>query len=327
MNLIFDHWRLKLLAIGLAVVMLGAVALYQNPLRSKTVTVGVDYSYPVGLILINPPSKVTVTVSGLADVIASVTPDNMFAVVDAKNVSPGHAGCPNTPCTVKLDVKVAPPSGVSVQSPAPIAVNVDVRQSISLPVAVVARPAPGWSITKAAASCPDSPCTVTFDGPASWETNLVASVVYGNPVNIGSIHSPSQPVQLQNSTGTLDLSAVSTRPLAALDVTTAFIDIEARPGSTSSTVPLVDAPPSQPPPAGYRLTAIVVSPITVIITGDAGALGRIQRILLQSIDLSGHVSDFTIQVPIQYPNGVNGTVVNATITFSISPNPNVSPNP
>jgi YbbR domain-containing protein len=92
-------------------------------------------------------------------------------------------------------------------------------------------------------------------------------------------------------------------------------------------VALVDAPPSHGPPPGYHVTAVTVSPITVLITGDPGVLGRIQRITLTAVDLSSYTSDATFTIAIPYPDGTAGTVANATVRYSISPNPAVSPSP
>ncbi|HEX9561335.1 MAG TPA: hypothetical protein VGA76_08885, partial [Candidatus Dormibacteraeota bacterium] len=79
MSWITDDWRLKLLAVGLAVLMLGAVAFSQNPPTSITMKVGINYSVPSGLILINPPKQTTVTVSGLADLVSAANFGNTVA--------------------------------------------------------------------------------------------------------------------------------------------------------------------------------------------------------------------------------------------------------
>ena len=319
MSLITENWRLKLLAIGLAVLMLGAVTVAQNPPRTRTITVGLNYLVGKGLVLIDPPTKIDLSISGLADVIAGVTADNLVATADATNAKPGSG--------IKINVTAKSLiSSVAALNPAPIAVTVDVLQPEQLLVQVVARAAPGWSLDKEVASCPSAPCSVNFTGPTTWEVNLTAAVVYASPVNVGVIDEPNVTVTLRNGNGLLDLSTY-TVPSAGLDVTSASIHIEAHHGSTSSTVPLVDAPPSQPPPAGYRVSGITISPATVIVTGDAAAIGRIQRILLPAVDLSGRNTDFTIQVTIPYPDGVTGSVATATITYSISRNPNASPGP
>jgi YbbR domain-containing protein len=323
-NLITNDWRLKLLAVGLGVLMLGAVAFSQNPPTTRLLTgVGLHYTVPPGLILINPPSKTDVTISGLANVIGPITSDNMVAVVDATHASPGPA--------VRLNITAkAPNSTVSVQNPPPILVNIDARQTKDLTVQVNARAAAGWRLTKAQALCPGAdipdPCTVHYDGPATWEINLTASVTIPGFVSVGTIDSPNQNIQLQNSNGVVDPTC-RTVPCATLTPNATAVHIEAVSGSTSSTVPLVDAPPAHGPPPGYRVTGVTISPITVIVTGDPAALGRLQRILLPALDLSGRTSNVSFQVTIPYPPGVDGNTPNATVTYTIEPNPNVSPSP
>lgn len=324
MNLITEDWRLKLLAVALGVLMLGAVAFSQNPPTTKTLTrVGLSYTVPPGLILINPPTKTDVTIQGLASVIGLITSDNMVAVVDATHASPGPA--------VRLSVIAkAPNSTVNVQNPPPVTVNIDARATKGIPVQVNARAAPGWRVTKTQALCPGAdipnPCTAVYDGPATWEINLTASVSISGLVSVGTIDSPNQNIQLQNSNGVLD-QACKTVPCASLTPIAAAVHIEAVSGSTSSTVPLVDVPPAHGPPPAYQVTGVTISPITVIVTGDPGALGRLQRILLPALDLTGHTSTVSFQVAIPYPTGVDGNTSNATVTYTIQPNPNVTPSP
>jgi len=316
-SLITDDWRLKLLAVGLAVLMLGAVAFSQNPPTSNSKTVGLVYQLAPNLVLIDPPPSTTVTYTGLSDVISHVAANNLTATVDA----PTHAGT-----AVKLNVTATSTIlNVKVQNPAPIVVTVDALVVKDLPVSVIARPAPGFSVTKAI----PNPSVVHFSGPASWETNLTASVTFPGTVAVsGSIDSPNQTVQLVNSNGALDLTLVRTLPPASLDVSAVSIHIEAAAGSTLSTVPLVDAPYINSPAAGYHVVGITISPGTVIITGDAAVLGRIQRIVLPAIDLSGKSSNYTAQVQIPYPANVTGDHATATIVYQIAPNPAfASPSP
>jgi YbbR domain-containing protein len=324
-NLITDDWRLKLLAFGLGVLMLGAVAFSQNPPTTRTLQVPITYTMPPGLILIRPPTKTNVTFSGLADIISTITPDRLVAVVDVTQAKPGPA--------VKLNVTASSTIGnVNAQNPPPIVVNVDRLESVSLLVQVNARASPGWSVTKAVATCPGAqqanPCTVQFDGPQSWGAplNLKALVDFSAPIQANTYDSPNQTIDLRNSNGPVDLLCV-TVPCVKLDVTSAAIHIEAQTGVTSTTVALVDAAPSNPPPAGYRVVGITINPVTVIVTGDAVTLGRIQRITLPAIDLSNRTSNFTVQAQIPYPTGVSGSVQTASVTYQIAANPNVSPGP
>lgn len=321
-GLITEDWRLKLLALGLAVLMLGAVAFSQNPPTTGSKQVPLAYvNIPPNLILISPPSQTTLSYFGVADVIKNVKVENLSATVDVSHAKPGSR--------VALNVKGSSTIGdLRVQNPSPINVDID-NYTINRPiqVQVSARAGTGWSITKTAAQCPGTPCTVNFSGPESWTKNMTAVVTYPTPVNVGTTDSPNQRIQLFNSNGGVDL-ACRTDPCATLDPLTANIHIEAVAGSNSSTVPLLDAPPSHGPANGYRVTAIDISPNTVIISGDPTALGRIRSITLPAVDLSGRTSTYTAQVSIPYPADVTGNVAIASVKYTIAPNPNVtSPSP
>src|SRR5207247_11270691 len=189
---------------------------------------------------------------------------------------------------------------VQVQIPPPIVDQADTRQVRELTVQVFARAAPGRSVTKPAPICPGAaspnPCKVHFDGPVSWETNLVASASLSPQINTGTLDTPNQPVTLTNSTGVIDLTACRTQPCVALDINNVNLHVEAAAGASSSTVPLVDAPPSHGPPTGYRVTAITIAPVTIVISGDPVAVGRVLRITLPPVDLSTSTSDATFQV-------------------------------
>lgn len=322
-SIVTEDWRLKLLAVGLAVLMLGAVAFSQNPPTSGTSTVGLTYAnIPSNLILINPPPSVTVTYTGVADVIKNVNSSNLLAVVDLAKAKPGS--------NVQLNVAARSTIGQGVTvTAAPINVTIDTyAQNVPLQVQVNARPAAGWSITKQVSECGTSPCTVHFSGPSSWTKNLTAFVTYPGQVSLGSIDSPNQPILLQNiNSQRLDLTPCKTDPCANLDITTASIHIEAVPGSNSSTVTLLDGGWSHGPAPGYRVTEIDITPNPIVVTGDPTSLGRLRNITLPALDLTGRTSTVTFQVAIPYPDGVSGTVANAQVKYVISPTPQVSPTP
>ena len=137
--LVANEWRLKLLAVGLAILMLGAVAFSQNRAVTKPITVALSYTVQTNIVLINPPAKTSIIVSGLSDVVDRVDSSNLVASVDASHARPGSS--------VKLNVTAKPLiGGVQVQNPPAIAVNVDTLQAVPLPVQVNARAATGWSI-------------------------------------------------------------------------------------------------------------------------------------------------------------------------------------
>jgi YbbR domain-containing protein len=326
-GLVTEDWRIKLLALGLAVLMLGAVAFSQNPPTTKSLTISLTYTVPPNIILINPPTKTNVIYSGLADVIANVNDHNLTASVDATHALPG--------ASVNLNVvaRSSDPVHVQVQNPPPIAVQIDTMQSKELPVQVIAHGAPGWSIdpTKTLATCPGAaspnPCAVHYNGPVSWENGLRAVVTLRDAVSVSTLNLNNQPSQLSNANGSLD-STVFTAPSTTIDVTSVNVHVEAFAGSSSVSVPLVDSPPSHSPPPGYRVTAITITPLVVTISGDPAVLARIHNIVLAGVDLSKSTSDATFQVAIDYQSlGVTGNAPIATVKYSISANPNASPSP
>jgi YbbR domain-containing protein len=319
MRLITEDWRLKLLAVGLAVLMLGAVAFAQNPTTQKTLTVTINYVMPNApneLVVINYPTAVKVSVSGLTDAFTSVTDASVFATLDLTKASPG----PSVP--VNLSLK-APTWIKIVNPPTSIALNIDRKSPFSVPVTVrPPRHAPGWEVTKAEARCPAAPCVVNFTGPSTWEANLTAYTDFPQPIENLTNDAFAQPIVLVQNGSPLDLTR-RTLPQAGLDVSTVAIHVDARTGSSGRQVVLIDAPPSHGPPAGYRVTNVTIKPSpTVVITGPADVLSKINTITLPAVDLTGHTSDFTFQITIPFPNQVEGSFQVANVTYSISPNPN-----
>jgi YbbR-like protein len=316
---ITNDWKLKLLALGLSVLMLGAVAFSQNPPTSKTLTKSIDYSsLPANLIVINPPTRTPVTVLGPADLVSSVSASSVVASIDLSKVTAG----PNVSANLVVRSLV---TGVSVANPVvPVALYIDQRAKIALQVEVrTPNVTPGWKVTDAYALCPNKPCNVQFDGPVSWETNLKAFVEFTTPVQFTSDEVPTQTVSLAQNGTLLDLTRL-TLPRATLDINIATIRIFATPGTTSQQAVLINSLPANPPPTCYQITGLRTDPPTVVLTGSPQDLANLTKITLPPLDLSGHTSDFTFKVPISplLPASVTASVTTAQVTYSISRVPN-----
>jgi YbbR domain-containing protein len=319
-NLITDDWRLKLLAVALAVLMLGAVAFSQNPTTHKTLTVPINYLLPDGLVLINPPAKTQVTVTGLADTVQSLTDLNLRATFNLLKANPGPSVQENlTVLSLVNDVKVQNPT-------VPFALNIDRLATVTLAVNVRVRAANGWEVTNSVALCPSAPCKVNFTGPSTWETNLSAVTDFPSPVANGSNDVLSQPILLLQNGTPLDTTR-PTYPSAGLDVQFAAIHVDAKTGSSSRQVTVIDAPPTHGPPSGYRVTNITIDPFQVVITGAPDVISKVNTITLPAVDLSAYTTDITFRITIPYQAGVEGSVQIARVTYSISPNPNAQPTP
>jgi YbbR domain-containing protein len=322
-SLITEDWRLKLLALGLALLMLGAVAFAQNPVTQKVLRdVSIAYTVSPDIVVIDPPTKTNVTVTGLADALAIVNSRNVAASFDLSKTSPGT----NTHVNLVVRPLIA---NVKVQDPVvPYVLNIDTLKAVSLAVDVrlTARPVPGWAWTKKEAQCPNAPCKVVFTGPASWETNLLAYADFTNPVQTDSVIVPAIQVVLYQNTQPLDLTK-NTVPAISIDPSTVQVRVEAKPGSSSRQVVLVDAPPIRGPAPGYRITDVRVDPVTVVISGPPDTLTGITFITLPAVDLGGATSSKTFQIPIPYREGITGPVAIARVIYTIAPNPAVSPSP
>ena len=328
MSWVTESWRLKLLAIGLSVLMLGAVAFAQNPPTFKTLIVAnFQWTIPPNVIVINAPTKTTVRVTGLADAIQAANASSLTATFDLSKVNPGPA------VKVNLVVKSVL-SGVTPQDQSvPFLLHVDRRAVVSVTVQVrPPRAVAGWVVTKADAKCPNTPCNVNFDGPVGWETdsrgqpNLKAYVDVNAPIAGDRIDIGNLLVALEQGGTPLDVTTFAkTVPQSGLDQPSVAVHIEAKTGTTSKQVVLIVAPPSHGPPSGYHLTAINFDPIVVVVSGRADALVKVTSLTLPAADLSGHTSNFTVSVAIPYPAGVTGPPQPVRVTYSISPDPSVPP--
>ena len=114
---IVTDWKLKLLALGLAAVLLFAVAYSQYPIQTVTVDAKINYNNapPVGLVVNGPPATTRVTISGLGSDVRSaiVTVD-----VDLSKLKEGTAVAV-TPVAHVLG------QGVSVGAVTPITLKAD----------------------------------------------------------------------------------------------------------------------------------------------------------------------------------------------------------
>jgi YbbR domain-containing protein len=322
-NLITEDWRLKLLALGLALLMLGAVAFAQNPVTQKVLKdVSIAYTVNADIVVIDAPTRANVTVTGLADALTNFNSLNVAASFDLSKTSPG----PNTHVNLVVRSLI---TTVKVQDPVvPYVLNIDSLKAVSLAVDVrlTKTPVPGWAWTKKEAQCPNAPCKVVFTGPASWETNLLAYADFTRDVNQDLVIFPAIPVVLYQNTQPLDLTK-NTVPAISIDPSTVQVRVEAKPGTSSRQVVLVDAQPTRGPAPGYRVTDVKVEPVTVVISGPPDTLTGITFITLPAVDLGGATSSRTFQIPIPYQNGITGPVAIARVTYTIAPNPAVSPSP
>jgi YbbR domain-containing protein len=321
MSWVVNNWRLKLLALGLAVVLVFAVGYSQYPVQTITVDAKVNYNNepPVGLVVNGPPVTSKVAISGLASDVraAIVTVD-----VDLSKLKEGTA-------VVVSPIAHESGQGVTIQSVAPITLKVEQLATVNLDIQVRATFANGWQLTKAQAECsPDQACQVTVSGPTSIMQGLGAYVVVDEPIASTDRRVPANAIRFVRNSADVDLLKILAFPGITWTPTTVIAHITASHGTETIQVALVDAQPSALPPAGYHVTAVIVSPLLITITGSPETLAGINSITLPAVSLAGYTSDHTFTLKITAPDpSVVLSVKTATVTYKIAPNPAVSPSP
>jgi YbbR domain-containing protein len=324
-NLITQEWRLKLLALGLAVLMLGAVAFSQSNIR--TIQVNLSYVNPPlnakGLPLygvITPVDRISLSVSAPSDL--PLTPASVTATVDLSHIKKGPA--------ISVPIQVGrTDQRILVQSPPPITLNVDDWTTVPLAVNVrTPNVTPGWAILKAVAGCGGSSCVVQFSGPASIATKLDAFVTVNDTIQEQSWDSLNVPVQFEQSGVPVDLSKLETLPQISYTPSTVNAHVDAKRGTASVQVTLLDDTPTHYPPAGYRVTNVAVSPLTVLCTGVPAIVSTLTSVTLPGIDLGHSKSSATFKVQVPVPAaGVTCSPSIANVTYTIAPNPSAQPSP
>jgi YbbR domain-containing protein len=319
-NLITDSWRLKLLAVGLAILMLGAVAFSQA--STRTIQVNMSYkNLPTNLVLVAPPAQIGLSVSVPNDFVLGSS--SVTASADLAHVKKGSA--------ITVPIQVSPTDvRIAIQAPPPITVNIDDLVSKQLDIQVLApNVAPGWTVTNAVAQCGNSlaPCQVTFTGPASVAAGLSAYVTDPNQVAAGSTNDLGLAVLFKQNNRSIDLTKLLTLPQITWDPPTVTAHVEAKRGTSTTQVTLVDDAPTRRPPAPYRVTNITLEPLSIQCTGPADAIGRLTTITLPAVDLGGSTSNVSFNVTIPLPDGVTCSQAKAKVTYAISQNPNIQPTP
>jgi len=273
---IVANWRLKLLALVLAVGLLMAVAFSENPVEARTVPVGVQYvNKPDALVIVQPPPKVNVSVFGLRDAVERVQSSAVGVTVDLTGAKAG----PNQ--TFYGRIKVIG-TGVTAQSdPVAVLLTIDTyeRALLDIEVRLPDSPVTGIKINNKVALCPGSrdPCKEPVSGPASTLEGLRAFVRYDTPIsNAGSFDSPSQPVQFEKNGKVIDLRSINTSPVISIEQPTVAVHIDSAGGTQSKQV-IIYAKVINQAPCG-SVVNVDVAPSSVSLFGPIDQISKIGSI-------------------------------------------------
>jgi hypothetical protein len=157
----FQHFGLKLLSVGLALLLWMVVAGEETVERGLRIPLELQ-QMPGGLeVLGEVPATVDVRVRGASGTLSRVGPGDIVAVLDLKSAHPGRRLFPLTPDQVRV------PFGVEVVQLTPstvaMAFEVSSTREVKVVPAVDGRPAPGYAVGDMTAE----PKTVEVVGPES----------------------------------------------------------------------------------------------------------------------------------------------------------------
>src|SRR5437667_359847 len=175
---------------------------------------------------------------------------------------------------------------------------------------------------------PPATTKATIIGPAAVLKDIVAYAIVDSPVNANSREQLATLIRFERGGSAFDLGSTTTIPAITWSPQTVTAIVQAKQGTLTIQVALVDALPTAPPPAGYHVTAVVITPQLITLSGAPDVVGGIQSITLSAGALASFTSDHTFSVRIpQADNRIRMSTTTAQITYKIARNPAVNPSP
>ena len=348
MRWLVANWRLKLLAVVLALALLMAVAFSEDPPTASTVKVGVTYSnVPQNLVVMNPPTSVPVNVVGLSDNVKRFSQTSVGAVIDLSRAREGA----NQSFTARVN---ADPDGVSIQqTEIPVQLDLEPLATKQLPVEVrVTNVNAGQGISVVPegtySTCGDDAqsCQVTVTAPKPMLDGMHAFVRFDFPVQSAGIQrAPSLPVQFETNGKAISLANTQVFPgKIAYTPSVVTARVETQGGALSKTVGITVNASGQPA-CGYKIDAVSIGPNAfATISGPTQSVAKYGALNLGSVSINGASSTQTFTKQLQTSNDVQvvdpkGGAVTVTVNISrafacgtaTSPGPNegatLSPSP
>ena len=317
------NWKLKLLAVVLAIVAWAGVVFATNPPGTRSVSVAVpqppspEVSLPAGYLLTQKIPKLTVDITGTEDHLNSFSLSSLRVIPDYNAIK---AIGDHVPATVRIPVKVtnADPN-IDLDNP-PTSVEADVdsseSQSETVVVEVSHTPPPGYQVGESNAT----PSTVTATGP---EHELLGIQVRTQQIDLSN--------QRANFDGTVALYPYDSagQPLSDVNVSPSTVSVEITVNAldtsrTSSVVlgPIIGA-------GGSQVTVDSYSPMTVTLTGSQDLLNEasLATVTTGAIDVAGLTGSGTYHPDIVVPTGISVSPTSVTVTVTVTPLPTPTPTP
>ena len=318
------NWRLKLLAVVLAVVGWTGVVFATNPPGVKSVQVAVPQSpemLPADYVLTQPIGPLTVDISATQAHLNAFNPSSLQVSVNYDVIK---AIGSQVPATVKVPTKVTDTDPNTLLNSAPTYVEAQVDRSGSssadVVVAVSRTPSAGYQVGTVQAA----PATVTATGP---EHELIGLQVKTQPIDLHNQEAnfrDTVAVYPYDARGDL-LSNVNLNPA------TVNIQITVLPLDTTRTSSVAVGPVTGVP-SGDSATVVSYAPMTVTLTGPQSQMSSasLATVTTASIDTGGQTGTRTYHVSIPVPTGIRVSPSTVTVTITVAlipPPPTTAPSP
>jgi YbbR domain-containing protein len=271
------NFRLKALAVGIALVVWTAVVYANNPPDTLSFVVPVQFdSVGTKWALDQPLDPISLRVSGTKDNLAAFDQAKVTARVDVSRIT--HAGVQDVPVVILNH----DPNVTLDNPPSTVRASVDVATTRNVPVTPVTikTPPPGF--------LPDPPTVtpglVTVAGPSKLIDQVKAEVnldLTGYKTN----YNARLPVRLRDASGTV---------VTSLEVTPATVQVEVVINSslTSRSVPIIVVVQGQVAPE-HILASLTPNPRTVVISGPQTIVNGIDFLEVQ-VNVSGLFGSVTL---------------------------------
>ncbi len=300
-NRIKHELPLKLISLLMAIALWGYVLAHENPtMVSRRV-------FPVQVVNVGPglchtgsvPSEIQLVLRGRRSVLNSKAIENIQLKADMTGQAMG---------TIEVAVSVQNlPRGVEVMgTPGLVRVTLDKVLSADRPVVlnVVGTVAEGY----VADTSNPSPETVKVTGPGAV-LGRVAKVVA--EIDISGLNTPREfyPAVQARDERDMPVSGVELEPKSVKVV----VKVSHSPVRALAVWPSLTSPPE-----GYTLRSVDVSPLTVVVTGQARRLERLAYAATEQIDISDLRGTRQFTVSLDLPEGVRAIDVSSvTVTATV----------
>lgn len=307
LTFLLGNLKLKALALGFAVVLWGVVAYSENPTVRNTYTLPVDHSsLPASMLIVGDNPSVSVTVTASAQ--THFDQRSLQVQADFSHVHPGVNSIPVHVLTSN--------SAVTLDAPSSILVRVDEWTSLSLPVTIQRLKTPPTGFHEVAGSATTVPSKVTVQGPKSQMTGVQAVV---------QVNLTDQPFDEVMNVHVLDGAGHQIDRGSAVPANVE-VKIPVQPDEITETKAAGAAIAGQPS-AGYSVTNIQVSPLSVQATGLADVLAGLKLLASDPVDVGGATADVVRTVRLRPPAGVQVSPLTVQVHVFITKNPQASPSP